>query len=172
VSIWGSRSKGSSHVSTQSSSPFGSLDEAVHRHHQRGDDPSHDGQREWEALGRVERIADLDDDLASKVRRACLTEGGERMLAIGAVEDDLAECGRLGEGADLGLASHAAKPCLAGIAVGRARTHHDPVTDLHKSGGDGVADHAGAEDCDPHDGSPLRDRLTMDDAVCRQAGGL
>ena len=72
---------------------------------------------------RVERIAaDLDENLAAKVRHAGLTEGGERVRAIGAVEDDLAEGGRVREGADLALTSHATKPCLTGIAVGRTRT--------------------------------------------------
>jgi hypothetical protein len=84
------------------------------------------------------------------------------VCAIGAVEDDLAEGGRVREGADVALTSHAKKPYLTGIAFGRARTHHDPVTDLHEFGGDGIADHAGAENCDQHGGFLLSDMPTHD----------
>src|SRR5262249_33687153 len=79
-----------------------------------------------------------------------------RVRAVGAIEYDFAKGGGLGERADLCFAANRPKPLLAGLAFGGARSHHDLMAELNKFGSDGIAHHAGAQDCNLHLFPPYR----------------
>ncbi len=65
------------------------------------------------ASGEVEHVRDVDQDLSCEVRGSCLPQRGDRVLACGAVEHELPECRRVGEGAPARLRAGFVRPLRA-----------------------------------------------------------
>jgi len=122
-----------------------------------------DSQRWGHAFGKIKWVGDMNENLALQIGGTSLAKRGEGIRAVGTVEHDLAERGRVGEGAHLTVSAHAFEPCFAGITGGRARAHHDLMAELNEFGREGVPDHAGAKNCDFHSGV----LIVIFDAMCR-----
>ena len=111
--------------------------------------------------GEVERIGDVDQDLAVQVLRAGERQDVQRSGAAGGIDDELGTGGGIGE-AWRGRRPGAGRPLgvgrvahLVGVGVrerglGVAGADADAVAELVEPAGEGAADRAGAEDCDVH----------------------
>jgi hypothetical protein len=118
------------------------------------------------APGEVERVGHVDQDLALQVGPAGLAEGVERARPGGGVDDQVGVGSRLGEAAqgDLGMPL---MPCrerllLHGTRLGAgqqggdvAGAEHRVVAQRGQLGGQGLPDHATAENGDLHGGNLL-----------------
>lgn len=123
-----------------------------------------DRERRGKSVREVERVRDVDDDLPVQVVRARHPERFQRSRSRGAVEDDFAERRSVGERADRCVLSRSARPFDRLRIVGGAGTHHYSMAEFRKRRSYGLADDAGAEDCDVHSrfvGSVLKESRNL-----------
>ena len=110
----------------------------------------------------VERVGDVEEDLAGEVVGAGQLERRDGAVPAGRVDDELSTCGGVGKGGQAGgrvglepgterRVTHAVRLSAATAGLGVAGADDDVVAELEEAGGEGLADHAGAEDCDLHE---------------------
>jgi len=109
-----------------------------------------DGKSRRPAPGEVEGVGDVDQHLACEVLLSRGPQGLERGSTGGAVEDDLPECGCVGECALGGTLLSGSDPCGSPLVVGRTRAQHHLVTEGEQLRRNCRAGNPCPENSDPH----------------------
>ena len=127
-----------------------------------------DAERRREALGEIQGIGDVDQQLAGEIGGPRLFQHGEGAVAPGAVDDDLALRGGVGEGRGPGAGFAGEGQCL--LVISGTGAHDDVMAELDQLGPDGPADRAGPEHGELHADLPqaLRDNWLAFHGVERQ----
>jgi hypothetical protein len=122
-----------------------------------------DGERGWEPLREVERVGQIEHDLAVE-RRPDTRERRQGTLAVGGVDDEVGSFGQIGQWREWQV--DALPVLLRGGGPGIPGAEHDIVPTSCEITTELACDSARADDCDPHPTSPFTDLCPAKGNLC------